>query len=373
MASADAGGNGGAPAGTGGSATGGAGGAAGGGGAGGGSVDAGGAGLIALSPARGIITGVRGVTTTDATQVMHVINSGQAQVSITALGISGPNQALFQVTSPPSFPVALAAGGDLPVTIRMLTTGASLPAAPPQDSGATLLSGMLDVTSSAGPAHASLFGLVLTQAIWEPTLGEILTTLGYAINVGMAQNNANPNRGKTVQQLPGVEAGTDEVAAPLFVKAGTGNVTLTPAARFSPMGPFPFGWYAAGASGTRNMVGTMEQVTDPQTSNKARIVEPPLAAGSHTTFDPGTSRFGIWVFTDELSQTFDTGTATNGDYDYSEDALNSPANVHRFKAYPLKDAAGAPIPNSFLLAVEEASNGDYQDFVFVLGNARVAP
>jgi hypothetical protein len=31
------------------------------------------------------------------------------------------------------------------------------------------------------------------------------------------------------------------------------------------------------------------------------------------------------------------------------------------------------IANSYLLAIEEAANGDYQDYVMVLGNAKVAP
>jgi hypothetical protein len=64
---------------------------------------------------------------------------------------------------------------------------------------------------------------------------------------------------------------------------------------------------------------------------------------------------------------------SNGDYDYSEDALNSPANVHRVRSYPLKGTNGTVVPQTYLLAVEEAANGDYQDYVFVLGNVSVAP
>jgi hypothetical protein len=212
------------------------------------------------------------------------------------------------------------------------------------------------------------------MAIWEPTLGQILNTLGYKNHVGLAENNANPNRGGTVQQLPGVEAApaSDEIAAPRFQKAGAGLVRLLPVARFSPKGPMPFGWYPSGAATVRNMAGTMAQVTDAQTSDKARMVMPPITGSG--TFDPGTQTFGVWVYSDQVSQLYDTGgTATNGDYDYSEDALNAPANVHRTKVYPLHDAAGNLIPDSYLLAVEEAANGDYQDYVFVLGNARVAP
>ena len=116
----------------------------------------------------------------------------------------------------------------------------------------------------------------------------------------------------------------------------------------------------------------LASMTDAQTSDKARMVLPPLTGS--TDFDPGTVTFGVWVYTDQLSQKYDTGgTASNGDYDYSEDAPNSPANVHRTKVYPLKDATGGTVAGSFLLAVEEAGNGDYQDYVFVLSNVMVAP
>lgn len=270
-------------------------------------------------------------------------------------------------------PATLMPGADLPLTVALLTASANMPAAPPQDSGSTLLTATLTATTNAGAVRADVYGLALTTAIWEPTLGQILTTLGYKLNVGAAQSNANPNRGRTAQQLPGVEPGTDEVAAPLFVRAGTGNVTLTPVARFSPKGVLPFGWYPSGQSTMRNVVGTMADIPDAQTSNKARLVGPPLVGGNATSFDPGTGPFGIWVYTDEATQKYDTGNAANGDYDYSQDSLNSPTNAHRFKAYPLKDSTGTPIANNYLLAVEEATNGDYQDYVFVLGNVGIAP
>jgi len=255
----------------------------------------------------------------------------------------------------------------------MLTSSNALPAAPMQDSGSTALSATLTASASSGGAQTAINGLVLTQALWEPTLGQILASLGYKLNVGLAQNNANPNRGKTVQELPGVEASTDEVTAPLFMKAGSGNVTLTVAARFSPKGPLPFGWYAASTPTKRNTVATMDATADAQTSDKARMLEPPLASGGDGSFDPGTGSFGIWIYTDQATQKYDTGTASNGDYNYSQDALNLPANVHRFKAYPLKDGGGVPIASQYLLAVEEAANGDYQDYVLVLGNAKVVP
>jgi len=360
-------GTGGAPAGVGGS------GVAGGSGASGGSTGASAAlTIVTLWPNGVILTGVRDVASPVLSQAVQVHNGGTAPLTITALTLGGSRPGAFQVTTATPLPAVLAGGAELAVTIEALTATSALPAAPPQNSGGTLATGTLSASAGAVSAHANLFDLVLTTATHEPTLGQILTTLGYSVNVGAAQNNANPISPSDASKLPGIETNSDEIAAPLFVKAGAGNVTLLPVARFSPKGPMPFGWYPQGSPGTRNVVGTMASVADAQTSDKARMVLSPITGGS--TFDPAAAMFGIWVYTDQLSQKYDTGgTATNGDYAYSEDAPNAPPNTHRSKVYPLKDGTGAVVANQYLITVEEAGNGDYQDYVFVLGNAKVAP
>jgi hypothetical protein len=389
---------------TGGAATGGSGsGAAAGTGAGGnGATGAGGtgeagsgSGEVAFAADRVIVTGVRATTTPTATSSISLHNGGTTAVQVTGLAIAGTAQltlgpsgaavqatstpiagaALFQIVNPPSFPVTLGPGMDLPVTVLLMTAGANLPAAPTnKDTGCTLLTANLTATFGSGAAQAAVYGLVLIQANYEATLGQILIALGYKLNVGQAQDDWNPNTSMMAVDLPGIEAGTDEVAAPHFVKAGTGSVTMTLVARFSPAGVLPYGWYPSTSSTTLNTVGTMSMITDAQTSDKARMIYPPLQAGSATTFDPGSGAFGLWVFSDQKTEKYNEGgNVINGDYDYSQDALNAPANVHRFKSYPLKDANGASLAQKYLVAVEEAGNGDYQDYVFVLGNVSAAP
>ena len=319
-----------------------------------------------------ILTGVRDVASPLLSQAVQVHNGGTTPLTVTALTIGGSRPGAFQLTAAPPLPAMLAGGADLAVTVQAMTASSALPAAPAQNSGGTLATATLTATAGTLSAQANLFDLVLTTATHEPTLGQILTTLGYNINVGAAQNNANPISPSDASKLPGIETSSDEIAAPLFVKAAAGNVTLLPVARFSPKGPMPFGWYPKGSPATRNVVGTMASIADAQTSDKARMVLSPITGGQ--TFDPAAAPFGIWVYTDQLSQKFDTGgTATNGDYAYSEDAPNAPPNTHRSKVYPLKDARGTVVANQYLVAVEEAGNGDYQDYVFVLGNAKVAP
>jgi hypothetical protein len=332
---------------------------------------------LAFDSDRIVVTGVRGTTTPPAQSVIRLHNAGQASAQVMGLALSGANVGLFQITSPSTFPATLAAGADLQVTVQLATTGAALPAAPAnKDTGSVLLNATLTATLSSGQAVASVYGLVLTLVNYEPTLGQILTTLGYPLNVGKAQTNWNPNTSMNAASLPGIEAGTDEVAASHFVKAGTGNVAMALVARFSPFGELPYGWYTTttGCPAGCTTVGTMAQVTDAQTSDKARMVHPPLKAGSLNEFDPGSQPFGLWIYSDQKTQMFNEGGNTvNGDWDYSQDALNAPANVHRFKSYPLKDAASAAVPHSYLVAVEEAGNGDYQDYVFVLSNVTAMP
>jgi hypothetical protein len=296
---------------------------------------------------------------------------------LTSFALSGANASLFQVTT--ATPATILPGATLEVTVQMTTTGTGLPALPPgpapYDQGCNLLEATLTATLSSGSVQASVYGLLLVEYNYEPTLGQIIETLGYKLDVGQAQNNWNPNTSMMAVDLPGVEPGTDEVAAPLFVKASASSpVTMNVVARFSPVGILPYGWYPSTSSTTQNTVGTMSMVTDAQTSNKARMVYPPLVSGSATTFDPGTATFGIWVYSDQKTNTWDEqGNPVNGNYDFTQDALNTPANVHRIKSYPLTDSTGTPVPNMYMVAVEEAGNGDYQDYVFTLGNVTVAP
>lgn len=327
---------------------------------------------VSFSSARVTVTGVRGTTSPAASSIIQLHNSGTSAVTVNGIALGGTDAALFKLNPPLAFPAQLAPGADLAVHIELSTTGATLPKAPAnKDTGSVLLTANLTATLASGSASATVYGLVLTQDNYEPTLGQILTTLGYALNVGKAQDNWNPNTSMNATSLPGLESGTDEVAASHFVKAGSGNVGLSLVARFSPVGALPYGWYTTttGCPTGCTTVGTMAMTTDAQTSDKARMVNPPPGSGSMSTFDPGSAPFGLWVYSDQKTQKFNEGgTVANGDWDYSQDALNAPANVHRFKSYPLKDAAGAAVPHTYFVAVEEAGNGDYQDYVFLLSN-----
>jgi hypothetical protein len=103
----------------------------------------------------------------------------------------------------------------------------------------------------------------------------------------------------------------------------------------------------------------MADQDDPHTNDSSRMLDPPLASGT-TSFEPSSDKFGIWM------QPTGVGLLASADADAFD-------GQHRIRSFTLRDAAGAIIPGSFLVGGEEAANGDYQDYVFVLTNAKPAP
>jgi hypothetical protein len=59
---------------------------------------------------------------------------------------------------------------------------------------------------------------------------------------------------------------------------------------------------------------------------------------------------------------------------YSEDVWNMVFNPthasHATRIFPVKDIAGNPVANTYLLCMEEAANGDYNDYVFLVKNVQ---
>lgn len=335
--------------------------------------------------------------------------------------------AAFKITPSMSIPGMLAAGADLDVTVQFLSTKTN----PPDrmlNIGGQSASAVLVAQVAGGCVPAGLYGLSLWNntekrsdpltllptnnwARYEPTFGQIVATLGYKVNLGtpfIQLLNTN------YMGLPSVGDSTEEVLVQKWVQAdASAPVQLLAVGRFAPPTDIPYGWYAidsltgapaGGAGGVGptvtdaqpaamgaqpaplHVVATMESSLadgDWDTSNHSEQILPPLKAGSaDTTFTPTTptTPFGIWSFTNQRT----TGGLTsagvaapnvgNGDYMYSEDKLNIDAvHSHRLRVYPLKDRAGALVPSSYLLGWEEASNGDYQDFIFILKNAKPAP
>lgn len=292
----------------------------------------------------------------DKTFTLH--NSGSAALDVT-LALTGADAAKFTITEPAGAAASIAPGADLSVKVHLTTQTAMLGTAPAQDDGATVLNANLTVSSAGPMLTLPQYALVLTYVELEPTFGQILK--GYPAWTSKLPSwlpdDANPNPGSP---LPGVVANTDEVAAPAFERLDAAKpVTLRPLGRFSPKGSVPFGWYVPGDVAGRTTVASMAEQADPHTFDKARTLEPPLAGGSGS-FEPGSAKFGIWMAPAGV------GVLASADADSFD-------KQHRLRSFTLRDAAGVAVPGSFLIGGEEAANGDYQDYVFVLSNVKPAP
>jgi hypothetical protein len=323
---------------------------------------------LTVEPAQGLWTGVRyytGSTPTGRTsgpkaapEKTFKLHNGTSTALTLMLSLTGADAARFKILAPAAPELALAPGADAEVRLGIVTDNAMLSPAPEQNDGATVFNASLEVTGGAKKLSVRNYALVLTYVELEPTFGQILRAFPEWTTKlpSWLPDNANPNPGT----LPGVVAGTDEVAAPAFERLDPAKpVTLRPLGRFSPVGLVPFGWYEPAKIAGRTTAGTLAMQTDPQTNDKARMLEPPLASGS-TSFEPSVAKFGIWMAPAGV------GLLTSNDTDGFDGA-------HRVRAFTLHDPQGAVVPGSFLIGGEEAKNGDYQDYVFVLTNVKPAP
>jgi len=179
----------------------------------------------------------------------------------------------------------------------------------------------------------------------EPALQDVVNALGIGIDVGWTSlaNNTDPN------------PIADEVEVERWVKLNTETpVTITPVGRYSPAEALPFGWYTNdGEVFTHEIAELQDGLSNAQT------LYPPMKSGEGSVnFDPQGAVFGFFV----ESKSF-------GRFNYTEDMLNVSSGVaHRSRIYPNKDRQGNIIPNSYLITFEDAANGDYQDYMFIMDN-----
>ena len=201
------------------------------------------------------------------------------------------------------------------------------------------------------PAQIGLYGLSQNyyEGNGEPPLDWVVETLGYNIDVGGTGLIINPSAPTTPNAIG------DEVLVPLFEKAGNGVVTILPVARYSPNESLPFGWYTW--DGSNDPV--LNQVDAINLGQFQTLL--PTTQGGNTSFDPGTAHFGIYVDSNSFNRV-----------NYTEDELNTDNVDHRARIYPLNNRQGQVLANTYMVTYEDASNGDYQDYVFVLTNVTPA-
>jgi hypothetical protein len=311
---------------------------------------------VAFEPADAVYSVALSVTTAGVTRTLALRNGGGSPVTVSSLAVSGTDAARFALEGAPTLPAAVPGGGSLDLTVRFL---------PPSSSPTATFAGSLTATlmgAGSATAAAGLYGLAMSTSNAEATLDQVVKTLGYAVNVG----------GTTLTLGTGTAAIGDEILTRRFVKADTAApVRLEPVARYSPWEAAPYGYYTGAAPAVvRHPLGTMSRGPADNVAN--RTLFPPVDAGAMLSFDPGAEAFGVFAESDSNAASIGSDARF-----YQEDALNDDQGgvmpVHRFRLYPLKDRSGQATTNSYLLACEEASNSDFQDYVFVIHNVTPAP
>lgn len=264
---------------------------------------------------------------------IFIKNTSSREASITQLLIRGRHATDFHLNTVLTFPLSIPAEDSVELSFTFKP-----------ENNVGLHSSTLQINAEAfdeGQTLVQLIGLA-TQGMEgenEPSLHTILETLGYDIDIG-----GTSLRLGTEDSLIG-----DEIKLNQFVKASSEKVQIIPVARFSPEGQVPFGYYQENDSQLMyNKVGTL---SDEHLQHQSLF--PRLTSGK-TSFSPDKGSFGIFI-------------STNTHATYTDYALNTEVE-HACRVYPLKDNKGNIIEHHYLICFEEAKNGDYQDFVFVISN-----
>lgn len=297
---------------------------------------------IAKDKTRLIFNNVQGGTAS-AAQTVILKNTGNAKLTISSLKLSGINANQFQINQQPTLPITIAAGSSIKVSIAFNPTTVG-------PKGGLLEIDSDDPDTPQATVNLRGLGTLGLEGKNEPSLQWILDTYQNSINVG----DSDP----TDNFLSEDTRSGDEVSLPQFQKAGTEPVTVQLIAIFAKKSSSgivaKFGYYASGDAASKSQLFTVPNASY-QSLN-------PFVSGSKS-FDPGTGNFGfysIWPF-------------FNNREIYSEDHLNtSDAIPHLVRVYPLKKTDGTVVPNAYVLATEEHTNYDYQDFVVIIRNVTPA-
>ncbi|HMC01169.1 MAG TPA: DUF1080 domain-containing protein [Flavobacteriaceae bacterium] len=180
----------------------------------------------------------------------------------------------------------------------------------------------------------------------EAPMAQIVEALGYKIDLGWT---TLPNHLRPDPQ-------GEELRPTLFTKAGKGNVEMIPVARYSPDFALNFGYYIPSKNGPmQHQVGILSTAKE---YPEHQTLFPGLSSGQ-SSFDPGNDTFGLYA----ISPTHTV---------YSEDIWNilyHPTHAsHGMRIYPVQNKNGVNVKNTYLVCMEEAANGDYNDYVFLIKN-----
>lgn len=179
----------------------------------------------------------------------------------------------------------------------------------------------------------------------EPPLQEILKALGTGVDAGGPELSLNTEDRKI----------GDSLAASQFEPVEGEQMKLTPLARYSPPGRTPFGFaIEQGKELQLRTLGHLAATTNAR-PDAHQSLRPPLDGdqSSITVAEPP-KRFGLFLKAHRYTSLTFPGRSEGASI------------KHTARIYPVKQFEGRAVKNAYLVGFEEASNGDYQDAVFLI-------
>ncbi len=179
----------------------------------------------------------------------------------------------------------------------------------------------------------------------EPPLQEIVHALGIPLNVG-GNDLHLPTKPATIG---------DSIVASRFKSIENKPMIITPLARYSPKGSAPFGIII---NGEQQVLGKLADSSSDR-PDAHQCLFPPLENGESSVMLTATDQpFSLFFEGHKQLSCTDPNVPTNAKI------------KHTARIYPISHYQGKPIPNSYIVGFEEASNGDYQDALFLIQNVK---
>jgi hypothetical protein len=294
-----------------------------------------------------------GSLTSPPSNVVHNVstvrlrNTGTDALHVTGLPITGP----WQLVSPPSFPLTIAAGGQVDVPVRFVATSGRV-------TTGTLTVQSDDPSTPSQALQLAGYWQSVSEGGQEPTLPELINgVFGYQTTI--------VGSGQQLNEKGLVTAVGDEVLSPYWERADTTKpVSVQQLDAYHTQGnTATIYWWKQGATSPLNTIFT-------HAGSDAQSILPHIfgstTALAKATFTPNTPVFGF-----------------NVDFEWSDDTLNNQtadhnngcvgACGHHVRFWPAKDRAGVLIPDTYILGMDYAGvNYDYNDNVFVISNIKPA-
>jgi hypothetical protein len=290
---------------------------------------------LEVTPLELHFSGLRGAT--KASESVAIKNTGNEAAQVSEIRVVGTDPGTFKILNVPLLPALLQPGTGFSFSVGF-------------EPGATAAPGVhharlriIRTEDDDGPP-CDLTGLVTvgTKPSDEASLQQILEALGYDVDVG----------GKSLKLAVTSAPIGDEIASPLFQRAKPGDVGYYLIARYAADEASSFGYY---------VIEGKKPATKPMASaakGHNQTLNPELDGEVQTSFDPGDSAFGLYVKIGRRVL-------------YSDDKQNA-NRVHVARAYPLRSRGRTPVQDAYVVAFDEDGDGDFQDYVLMLWNAKPA-